>query len=139
MKIANAVTKLPTESQLELLLLHDLILHGLPVPQREYCFAKPRRWRADFAWPEQRILVECEGATFAGGRHTRGAGYAADLEKYNNAALNGWLTLRFDGAMIRDGVAIQVIRQAFKRISDTAIARGIGRAVARIEEAEEHR
>jgi hypothetical protein len=42
-----------------------------------------------------RVAVEVEGGAFSGGRHTRGMGFVADCEKYNVAALDGWLVLRF--------------------------------------------
>lgn len=68
---------------------------GLPVPLMEYRFAPPRRWRFDYCWPEQFVAVEVEGGVFAGGRHTRGAGYRADLQKYNTATLMGYRVLRY--------------------------------------------
>ena len=68
---------------------------GLPAPVAEYRFAPPRRWRFDFCWPVEKVAVEVEGGVFAGGRHTRGAGYRADLEKYNRATLMGYRVLRY--------------------------------------------
>ena len=78
-------------------------------PVREYAFAKPRRWRFDFAWPDQKLAVEVEGGVWANGRHTRGSGFVADTEKYNTAALLGWKVLRFHGGAINDGTAIDTI------------------------------
>ena len=78
---------------------------GLPSPQPEYYFAKPRRWRFDWAFPAQLIAVEQEGGVFNGGRHTRGAGYVKDMEKYNAAARLGWRVLRFTPKQVRDGQA----------------------------------
>ena len=34
---------------------------GLPPPVTEYRFHPERRWRADFAWPEKKLLVEVDG------------------------------------------------------------------------------
>ncbi len=82
---------------------------GLPEPEREYPFAPGRRWRADFAWPAHRLLVECEGL---GGRHQRAAGYIADCRKYNAAVLLGWRLLRFTHHDLRDGTAIRQIAAA---------------------------
>jgi very-short-patch-repair endonuclease len=78
---------------------------------REYTFAKPRKWRADFAHLEKRMLVEVEGGIYSGGRHTRGTGYAKDIEKYNAAALAGWTLLRFTTDMVRTGLAAKTIEQ----------------------------
>lgn len=69
---------------------------------REYRFNSARRWRFDFAIPESRIAIEYEGSTWAQGRHTRGAGYAKDCEKYNSAACLGWRVLRYTSDMLRD-------------------------------------
>lgn len=102
-------------SDLEWLLLTLIEADGLPAPdEQEYPFARhlKRRYRSDFAYTAERILIECEGATFANGRHTRGAGYAADCSKYNLAALLGYRVLRFTRAMIESGEATRTLRQA---------------------------
>lgn len=66
----------------------------LPAPVLEYRFHPKRQWRFDFAWPDQRVALESEGGAWSGGRHTRGAGFAADCEKYSEAAILGWCVLR---------------------------------------------
>lgn len=101
-------------SQLEDQLLRQIEAKNLPAPVREYRFHDTRMWRADFAWPALRILVEVEGGEFGYGRHTRGLGFSSDCEKYNQAALDGWLLLRFTGAMVRDHRAINLIEQVLK-------------------------
>ena len=57
-------------------------------------------WRFDYAFPLYKIFVEVEGGVFSGGRHTRGAGYSSDLDKYNTAASLGWLGFRFTPDML---------------------------------------
>lgn len=101
-------------SQLEEKLLEHIRAVGLPPPVREFAFAPGRRYRADLAWPDPayRLLVECEGGTWNGGRHTSGAGFEADAEKYNLATILGFRTLRFTTNMIRDGRAVATIEQA---------------------------
>lgn len=81
------------------------------VAEREYRFAYPRRWRADFAVPAAKLLIEIEGGIWSGGRHTRGAGYSADCEKYNAATLAGWSVLRFPSAAVRSGMAINAVQE----------------------------
>jgi hypothetical protein len=102
-------------SVLEDTLAFQLTAAGLPSPTREHRFAPPRKWRMDFAWPELLIALEVEGGTMTGGRHTRGGGFEADCEKYNAAALSGWLVLRVTGAMVRDGRALRAAEKAIER------------------------
>lgn len=68
---------------------------GLPRPVAEYRFHETRQWRADLAWPDYRLIVEIHGGAFAGGRHTRGAGFRGDLKKQNAAVCGGWRVLCF--------------------------------------------
>jgi very-short-patch-repair endonuclease len=110
--------KLPEElSEGEETLARDLTLlvqgHMLPQFEREYRFHPERKWRADFAWPEHKLLVEVEGKTYARGRHNRGEGYHRDLEKYNNMTLMLFWLLRFDTPMATDGTAVNTILEWF--------------------------
>jgi len=99
-------------SALEGQLALQLRLAGLPKPEREYRFDPTRKWRADFAWPALKLLVEVEGGTWMQGRHARGAGMRADAQKYNHAVLENWRLLRVTPDMIRDGTALQTIERA---------------------------
>jgi very-short-patch-repair endonuclease len=67
---------------------------GGPELEREFRFHPTRRWRADFVHQPSRTLIEIEGGIYVNGRHNRGAGFAADLEKYLEAALAGWRVVR---------------------------------------------
>lgn len=88
---------------------------SLPEVVREYRFHPDRRWRFDFAFLQVRLAIECEGGTWTRGRHTRGAGFRGDCEKYNEAAILGWRVLRFTAGMIDDA-----------RATMDAIARALG-------------
>ena len=78
---------------------------------REHRFHPDRRWRFDFAWEGLKVAVEIEGGVWSGGRHTRGSGFEADCEKYNEAARLGWAVYRFTGKMIKSGYAINLMRE----------------------------
>ena len=77
----------------------------------EYEFATriDRKWRADRAWPQCRIMVELDGGSFlAHGHHTVGV----DRGRDNFAALDGWIVLRFDTRMLRAGLAVKHLAAA---------------------------
>jgi hypothetical protein len=90
--------------------------NGVPMPTTEHAFAAPeRRWRFDYAWIEERVALECEGAVWSGGRHTRGSGYLKDMEKYNAAALRGWLLIRATPKTLCTEETIAMVRQALNQ------------------------
>lgn len=99
-------------SQLEDTLVFGIRAVGLPAPEREFYFAKPRRWRFDLCWPSRKLAAEVEGGTWVSGRHSRGSGMRKDAEKYNTATLDGWRVLRFTTDMVQDGSAILVLERA---------------------------
>jgi very-short-patch-repair endonuclease len=94
-------------SKLEEKFAYYLDLFGVAGAVVEFPFAKEqgRRFRFDFAWPEERVFVELEGGTWVSGRHVRGAGFASDLEKLNLATSLGWRGLRFTGDMLNENPA----------------------------------
>lgn len=68
---------------------------NIPEPVKEHQFWAGRRFRFDFAWVKEKIAVEIEGGIWTQGRHSRGAGMAKDMEKYNMATKMGWAVFRF--------------------------------------------
>jgi very-short-patch-repair endonuclease len=84
----------------------------LPTPLRQYRFDPNRKWTFDFAWPVALLAMEVEGGTWVAGRHTRGAGFARDCEKYNRAAISGWAVLRVTTEMVEDGTALRLLEEA---------------------------
>lgn len=87
---------------------------GLPMPVAEYAFARPRRWRFDWAWPDFKVAVEQDGGLWKYGRHNRPAGAIRDMEKLNRAATLGWTVLRFTPQQIRNGMALNELREVLK-------------------------
>lgn len=78
----------------ELTLLAWLKLNKIAY-QGEHQFCPDRRWRADYALFDLKILIEIEGGLWVSGRHNRAPGMIADMEKYNWATMNGWKVLRY--------------------------------------------
>ena len=85
--------------------------------EREYRFAKPRRWRADFQigckhTMGRDILVEIDGGTWISGRHNRGSSIAKDYEKGAAAAILGYRVIHATTEQVMDGTCLSWIRQA---------------------------
>ena len=57
------------------------------------------------------VLVEIEGAVWQQGRHTRGAGFIADLEKYNTASALGYRLFRFSTQHVLEGQAREFLKR----------------------------
>lgn len=72
------------------------VKYGLPEPVAEYRFDAKRRWRIDYYFEHngRRVGVEVEGGVWTNGRHTRGKGFVADMEKYNAAQSVGIAIIR---------------------------------------------
>ena len=100
-------------SDAETLFVHHLRENGFPFPNEEFKFLEDRRFRFDFAWPSTNIAIEIEGGVWSGGRHTRGAGYSRDIEKYNLATRAGWKVYRFTPQMVKSGEAIIFMSSVF--------------------------
>lgn len=94
-----------------------------PPPETEYRFLKPLRdFRADFAYPDLRLLLEIDGGvqmrrtskrtgkTMVGGRHNTDA----DREKMNLAAAYGWRVIRFSTQQLKKDPAgcVEVVKLA---------------------------
>ena len=83
--------------------------HDGPELVRELRFHPTRRWRADFAHLPSRTLIEIEGGIYVNGRHNRGAGFAADLEKYLEASLAGWRVVRLGPNELKPDTITRII------------------------------
>lgn len=83
-----------------------------PTPTREFRFDPIRKWRFDFAWPDQKVAVELDGGIWTKGGHSTGTGIMRDMEKSNAAQLDGWLVLRFSDKHLEDGSAIEQTKRA---------------------------
>lgn len=115
---ATAVRKLgsapllPKMSQPEERLAFHLRAEGLGHFKREFKFWTGRKFRFDFAYPEEKLGIEVDGGLYSQGRHTRAKGFEDDCVKLNEAALLGWRVLRFSPGQVSQGRAIATIKRA---------------------------
>ena len=99
-------------------------LHAAGVPfVQEQVLIPGRKFRFDFLLSDTDLIVEVEGGTWAGGRHTTGAGFAKDCEKYNLALEHGYRVLRYTTNMVTDGRAMAQILPLWRRKRQLSVQR----------------
>ncbi len=88
--------------------------HKIPV-SAQFRFAQSahasnarRRWIADFAFLEAKVMVEIDGGVWmaGGGAHSHPTDITRNMTKQNDATLLGFVTLRFTPAEVKSGHAI---------------------------------
>lgn len=109
-KRRSSVKKERVVSEGEATLIRHLQAYRIEFKQ-EFQFNKDRKWRADFYLVGTNILIEVEGGIWSNGRHTRGKGYIADMEKYNSATALGYSVYRYSTEQVKSGLAIEEIRR----------------------------
>lgn len=88
-----------------------------PEPLCQYRYADGRKLEADFAWPESRVLVECEGGVTNRRAHGSVGGIIRDIDRCNAASANGWRRFRCWVGMLEDAEK----RAEFVRVVATAV------------------
>ena len=68
-----------------------------PPFERQYRFDPDSKRTADFAWPDERVIVEVQGLR---GKHLLAAGYIKDCQKHMDALRLGWVVFPVPGAWI---------------------------------------
>ena len=79
--------------------------------ERELMLIPSRRFRFDFLLAQFALVIEVEGGTWSGGRHTTGAGFRSDCFKYNAALELGYRVLRYTTDMVTRGEAIAQVER----------------------------
>lgn len=97
--------------------------HGLPLPEVEVVFAPPRRFRADYCWPAQKVIVEREGGLWsrhinARRAHAQPLNIQRDMEKANVAQALGYRYLRFTPEQLERGDALAYLRPLLQETAD---------------------
>ena len=74
-----------------------------------------RRFRFDFvircACESVRLIVEVDGGTWSGGRHTSGVGFRNDCIKLNGAVEQGYVVLRYTSDLVKSGEGSAQVRR----------------------------
>ena len=113
MKAKKTSSEIQRDSELYFLI--NCNVYGLPKPDKEIKFLDTRRFRFDYGFRAQKVAVEVEGGVWIQGRHTRGAGYVKDMEKYNLATLEGWKVLRFTPQQLKKAETYLMIKKLLER------------------------
>lgn len=87
------------------------IAHGLGEPEREVVFAPPRKFRADYCWRHERVIVERNGGLWQKSGHSSGRGIMRDYAKSNLAQIQGWRYLVYTPTQLDSGAAIDDLKQ----------------------------
>lgn len=95
--------------------LHQLDLAGLPQPEMEVHFALPRKWRADFCFRSEMIIIEYQGI-FGGANasHASLGGLKRDYEKFTEASLRGYIVILITAETVNDGRAVTWVERALR-------------------------
>lgn len=86
---------------------------------KEFKFHPVRKWRADYAIPKYKILIEVEGGVWGFGRHNRAPGFIKDMEKYNTATSMGWYVLRVLPKKLMSEETFEFIKETIKNGNQT--------------------
>lgn len=93
----------------------------LPAPIKDYVFHQTRGWQIDFAWPEVKVAVECEGID-----HRKSDRYHRDIEKYNALALDGWVLIRITTRLLNSDPdkVFALLRRTIERGDEMKLHKG---------------
>ena len=87
---------------------------GLPDPKAQFRAGWLRKvnGRVDFAYVDQRLIIECDGRRW----HTRFDAFETDRRRDNAAQIAGWRVLRFTWGMLRDepDMVVATVRKALQ-------------------------
>ena len=78
-------------------------------------FAPPRKWRAQFAWPDYRVMLEIRIVSEYGSLER-------DCTRYSAAALLGWRLLLVTRRHVESGRALEGVARALLQTQHTGEA-----------------
>lgn len=84
---------------------------GYSKPVRQYMFHPTRKYRADFGFVDEKVLVEIMGTRSARSAHTTVMGYHSDCIRMCQAQALGWAILYIDSMFDQDWrLAVQLVK-----------------------------
>lgn len=88
----------------------------LAQPVEQFRYVPGRKFTADFAWPDARLLVFCEGGVFGGKAHGSVSGILKDVERSQFAASNGWRVFRVTNKCLKENATgtLERLREAVR-------------------------
>lgn len=94
---------------------------GFPPFERDYRYVPGRKYEADMAFLEQRLLVEVQGGIWrrGGGAHSGGKAIERDIEKHQLAVIYRWHMLPVTTDQVTDGTALTIINEALRALGWT--------------------
>ena len=110
----------------------------LPVPETQFTEVQPwldhwryrqetesprcRKWIADFAWPDERVIVEVQGGVWHKSGHSSPKGLMRDYAKAITAASGGWVFIPIGGDQLTktSGIFMELIADALRQRLDQA-------------------
>lgn len=110
----SKAAKLPKLSEPEERLAFHMRAEGIKNFVRQFKWHPERKFLADFAWPELKLIVEVQGGVHIRGArsHTGRKGYEQDRARTNEAVILGYRILEFTPHQIKNGYAIRTVRRA---------------------------
>jgi hypothetical protein len=96
------------------------ICQKCPLASRAHDYRPHYRW--DFAWPDLKVAVECNGGVWSGGAHGRPKGILRDYDKANRGRLAGWTLIAVTQRDVTSGEALRLIARA---LEDATAARSV--------------
>jgi len=112
-KAVEAKIKINRYAKFEAALTYSAKELGWGLVVAEFKFHPVRKWRADFAIPSAKLLIEIEGGFWIQGRHSRGGGSEKDIEKYNTSSIMGYALLRFSPKQANNLSAVGIVGDWF--------------------------
>ena len=104
------------ESKLEARFSRLLLKAGFPRPERQHWVSLgARRYRLDFAWPDRRVAVECDGFSAHGGRLS----FIADRRRLADLASHGWtvIPVTWEECTWNPGAVVESVRRALRGVA----------------------